>query len=78
MRDFLVSLISLAIILAAIWSTFLAITICTDFLIVAGAPVELVWFTVGAAVLFVKPGDALIGLSSKVWGFVSEVAYRLP
>lgn len=78
MRDFLVSFISLAVILVVIWSTVLAIMLCTDFLTATGVPTELVWFTVGAAVLLVKPGDALIGLSSKVWGFVSKISYRLP
>ncbi len=78
MRDFLVSLTSLAVILAVIWSAVLAIMLCTNFLTAAGMPVELVWFIVGACVLFVKPGDALMGLSSKVWTFMNKAFLRLP
>lgn len=76
MREFLVSCISLSVILAVVWAILSTIIVSANYLIAFGIPLELLWFSVGACVLLVKPGDALARFSTKIWETVDEISVR--
>jgi hypothetical protein len=78
MRDFLVSLISLGILLGIVWTVVFGVLILSESLISFGMPVEAVWFTFGACVLLCKPGEALASLSSRIWIFIDKINSSIP
>jgi hypothetical protein len=76
MREFLVSCVSLSVILAVIWAILSVIIVSANYLITFGVPLELIWFSVGACVLLVKPGESLTRFSTKVWETIDEISVR--
>ncbi len=76
MKDFLISCVSLAIILAIVLGAISAVVLLSEHLTAWGIPLELTWFLIGFCVNSANPGKYLAKLSYDIWSFVDERASR--
>lgn len=76
MKDFIISCVSLTIILAIVLGFASVVVFCSNYLTGWGIPLELTWFFVGFCVHSVNPGKSIIRLSYDVWSFVDKSASR--
>jgi len=75
-KDFIVSCVSLLIILAVIWGAVSVMLLCSNSLTKIGVPLELTWFLTGLYIHHVKPANSITTLSQDVWFFVDKSASR--
>ena len=76
MKEFLVSLVSFAVVAVVVWGIALAMVAGINVLAGWGLPEPLAWVGVGIAVAVCRPGKAIVELSSYIWTKVDYTFWR--